>query len=100
MTSDRTSQPRTILILHSSDDLYGADRILLPVVQRLDRKRCYPIVVLPEDMKHVGLLSAELQLSGHRIHPSPYRRGATPVSQPIRDHSAAVDVDCGNTSMR
>ena len=38
--------------------------ILLQIVCGLDRKRFTPIVVLPDDMKHVGLLSAELTLNG------------------------------------
>jgi glycosyltransferase involved in cell wall biosynthesis len=60
----RTGQPATVLYLHSSDDLYGADIILLQIVKGLDRSRFRPIVVLPEDMRHVGLLSAELERQG------------------------------------
>jgi glycosyltransferase involved in cell wall biosynthesis len=56
--------PVHILFLHSSDDLYGADVILLQLVRSLDRERFIPIVVLPDDMRHVGLLSAELSASG------------------------------------
>ncbi|MGC1297758.1 MAG: glycosyltransferase, partial [Alloacidobacterium sp.] len=54
------SNIETIVILHSSDDLYGADRILLQVLNGMDPKRFRPVVVLPDDMKHVGLLSAKL----------------------------------------
>lgn len=56
--------PKVILYLHSSDDLYGADIILLQIVRGLDRSRFTPIVILPDDMQHVGLLSAELAASG------------------------------------
>jgi len=56
----RDVSPATILYLHSSDDLYGADVILLKLVTGLDRSRYKPIVILPADMKQVGLLSAEL----------------------------------------
>jgi len=60
---------RSVLYLHSSDDLYGADIILLQIVAGLDRNRYRPVVVLPEDMRHVGLLSAELERRGiHAIH--------------------------------
>lgn len=59
-----SGEPRTVLYLHSSDDLYGADMILLQLVTGLDRRRYRPIVVLPEDMKHVGLLSRELAAAG------------------------------------
>ena len=54
----------TILFLHSSDDLYGADKILLQIVTGLDPSLFKPIVILPEDMRHVGLLSAELAAHG------------------------------------
>jgi glycosyltransferase involved in cell wall biosynthesis len=60
----RTALPATVLYLHSSDDLYGADVILLQIVTGLDRTRFTPIVVLPDDMQHVGLLSAELAARG------------------------------------
>lgn len=56
--------PATVLYLHSSDDLYGADIILLQIVTGLDRKRFTPIVVLPDDMRHVGLLTAKLAAHG------------------------------------
>lgn len=56
--------PASVLYLHSSDDLYGADIILLQLVSGLDRARFTPIVVLPYDMRHVGLLSEELTARG------------------------------------
>jgi len=59
-----TSTPATILYLHASDDHYGADVILLQIVRELDRTRFHPIVVLPEDMRHIGLLSKELTQAG------------------------------------
>jgi glycosyltransferase involved in cell wall biosynthesis len=58
------TQPVTVLYLHSSDDLYGSDMILLQIVLGLDRGRFTPVVVLPDDMRHVGLLSAELSAHG------------------------------------
>lgn len=56
--------PRTILYLHSSDELYGSDRMLLALVRGLDRARYRPIVALPTDLPYEGLLSAELRASG------------------------------------
>ncbi|EPC48605.1 glycosyl transferase [Lacticaseibacillus paracasei subsp. paracasei Lpp7] len=38
-----------ILFLHAGAELYGADKILLEVVENIDRKTFEPIVVLPED---------------------------------------------------
>jgi glycosyltransferase involved in cell wall biosynthesis len=63
--------PQNILYIHSSDDLYGADVILLQLVRGLDRKRFTPIVLLPGDMQHVGLLSRELANSGIEYHHLP-----------------------------
>lgn len=40
--------PRTVLILHSSADLYGADRQLLAIARGLDRDRWRAACVLPE----------------------------------------------------
>jgi glycosyltransferase involved in cell wall biosynthesis len=39
---------RTVLFLHSSAGLYGADRQLLTLARGLDRRRYKPVVVLPE----------------------------------------------------
>jgi glycosyltransferase involved in cell wall biosynthesis len=50
-----------ILFVHSSDDLYGADLVLLEIVKRLDRAKFKPIVVLPRDSAHIGLLSEKLK---------------------------------------
>lgn len=66
-----SASPRTILYLHSSDDLYGADAILLQLVTGLDPARYRPIVVLPDDMKHVGLLSRQLETAGIQYHHLP-----------------------------
>ncbi len=53
--------PHTILYVHSSDEMYGADLILLQLVELLDKERFRPIVVLPTDVPYEGLLSAALQ---------------------------------------
>ncbi|MCC6454915.1 MAG: glycosyltransferase [Caldilineaceae bacterium] len=51
-----------ILYVHSSDELYGADRSLLRLVRDLDRSRFEPIVVLPNDVPYPDrALSRELE---------------------------------------
>jgi glycosyltransferase involved in cell wall biosynthesis len=69
--ANRNPRPTPILFVHASDDLYGADVIVLEIVKRLDRSRFDPIVVLPSDMKHVGLLSRELRAAGIEFHHLP-----------------------------
>jgi glycosyltransferase involved in cell wall biosynthesis len=71
MTAPKPASPATVLYLHSSDDLYGADMILLNIVTGLDRTRFHPVVVLPDDMRHVGLLSRELAAAGIEFHHLP-----------------------------
>jgi glycosyltransferase involved in cell wall biosynthesis len=56
-----TACARTILFVHHSNDLYGADVVLLETVKGLDRSRFSPLVVLPEDCRHPGGLAAELE---------------------------------------
>ena len=55
-----------ILYVHSSDELYGADVVLLQLLTNLDRERFDPLVILPNDVPYEGLLSRELQKSGIR----------------------------------
>jgi glycosyltransferase involved in cell wall biosynthesis len=52
---------RTILFVHASDEMYGADIILLQLVEGLDKTFFRPIVVLPNDMPYEGQLSKALQ---------------------------------------
>lgn len=64
MTADRAGIPTsTILILHGSDEAYGADRILLEVVRGLTAGGRQAIVLLPDDTSP-GWLSAELGALG------------------------------------
>lgn len=53
-------EPRTVLLLHSSAGLYGADRQLLLIAAGLDRDRYRPLVVLAQD----GPLRAALVEAG------------------------------------
>jgi glycosyltransferase involved in cell wall biosynthesis len=51
---------KTIMYVHSNDEMYGADFALLSLVTRLDRERYRPIVVLPQDISGPRLLSKKL----------------------------------------
>ncbi len=54
------TEPKTILFVHSSNELYGSDRSLLELVRRLDRARYRPIVILPKDLPYKGDLAQAL----------------------------------------
>src|SRR6266700_958599 len=56
--------PQHILVVHSNNDLYGGDKILLELLSRLDRSRFVPFVVLPTDTQHINRFSPELQKLG------------------------------------
>lgn len=59
--------PIRVLFLHPSDELYGADRVLLNLVRGLDRARFEPCVAVGNDLLYEGLLSRELRASGIRV---------------------------------
>lgn len=65
-----------ILFVHSSDELYGSDIVLLELVRRLDPQRYRPIVVTPTDIAYAGQLSAALEQTGiaHRAVDMPVLR--------------------------
>jgi glycosyltransferase involved in cell wall biosynthesis len=50
-----------ILYVNSSNELYGVDRCLLQLVERLDLERYCPHVALPNDVPYEGLLSQRLE---------------------------------------
>lgn len=54
------TRPYTLLFIHSSDEMYGADLIQLQLVEKLDKSRFHPIVVLPTDVPYQGQLSRAL----------------------------------------
>jgi glycosyltransferase involved in cell wall biosynthesis len=60
-------KPKKILFVHSSDEMYGADFILLQLVTHLDRAAFEPLVVLPNDLPQSGLLGQALQAQGVRV---------------------------------
>src|SRR5580698_9905900 len=51
---------QNILFVHHSNDLYGADIVLLETVKHLDRSRFSPLVILPTDSFHIGRLAPRL----------------------------------------
>ncbi len=57
-----------ILFLHSGAEMYGADQILLTLVNNLDKSQFEPIVVLPND----GPLLEKMKESNVRVEIIPY----------------------------
>ncbi len=57
---------KTILFVHPSDELYGADRCLLDIITRLPAEY-RPVVVLPSDIPYSGALSSELSRHNVRV---------------------------------
>ncbi|MHC3385813.1 glycosyltransferase family 4 protein [Lacticaseibacillus paracasei] len=57
-----------ILFLHAGAGLYGADKILLEIVENIDRKTFEPIVILPED----GPLVSKIREAGVEVSVLPY----------------------------
>ncbi|WP_203649328.1 glycosyltransferase family 4 protein [Secundilactobacillus yichangensis] len=47
---------KNILYLHAGAEMYGADKILLEIVQKLDKSKYDPIVILPENGELVDVL--------------------------------------------
>jgi glycosyltransferase involved in cell wall biosynthesis len=60
-------RPRTVLFLHGSSGGYGADRQLVLLASRLDRRRYRPLVLLPER----GELAEPLEAAGVEIAIAP-----------------------------
>ena len=57
------TRPRSILFVHHTNDMYGADIGLLHCLKSLDRDKFYPIVILPSEMP-TGMLTPELDRLG------------------------------------
>ncbi len=55
---------RTILYVHSSDEMYGADLILLQLLERLPEAGFRPLVVVPTDVSYDGQLTRALAARG------------------------------------
>lgn len=70
---------KKVLYLHAGAEMYGADKILLEIVQNLDRQKYTPIVILPES----GPLVLELKKANIEVqvlsYPIVRRQYFTPV---------------------
>jgi len=71
---------RKILYIHQSADLYGSDKTLLFLIQKLDKKQFEPIVILPLD----GPLVAELEKAGAKVHFVPVLKLSRKMFKPKR----------------
>lgn len=60
------SARRTIVFVHPSDELYGADRVLLEIVRGLP-ERYRAVVVLPLDIAYQGELTGALRAVGAEV---------------------------------
>lgn len=56
--------PRTLLYVHASDEMYGADVILLQLLDQLPPAQWRPLVVIPTDVAYEGRLTQELAQRG------------------------------------
>jgi glycosyltransferase involved in cell wall biosynthesis/ADP-heptose:LPS heptosyltransferase len=61
------AEPRRVLHVHNSADIYGASRSLLRLIRTMDREKFKPLVVLPEE----GLLKKLIEAQGVEVvlHP-------------------------------
>lgn len=59
---------KKILYLHAGAEMYGADKILLELVQNVDKQEYSPLVILPED----GVLVDEMKNSDIDVEVMPY----------------------------
>ncbi|MEM0562178.1 glycosyltransferase family 4 protein [Leuconostoc mesenteroides subsp. mesenteroides] len=55
---------KRILYLHAGAEMYGADKILLEIVTRLDKSKFEPLVILPTH----GMLEDEMIRNGINVH--------------------------------
>lgn len=60
----KDSQKIKILYLHAGAELYGADKILLEILNNIDKNVFEPIVLLPND----GVLREEIEKIGIEVH--------------------------------
>jgi glycosyltransferase involved in cell wall biosynthesis len=80
--------PRTVLFLHSSAGLYGADRQLLTLAAGFDRDRYRPLVVLPER----GELAPLLEQAGVEVLLQPLAALRRSLASPAGAASTAARV--------
>lgn len=59
---------KKILFLHAGAEMYGADKVMLDLIKRLDKNKYYPIVILPTN----GALVDALKKEGVQVIVMPY----------------------------
>lgn len=64
--SSEKQKPYPILFLHSSNEMYGSDKVLFQIISGLDKELFEPIVILPSDIHYEGKLSQALDGIGVR----------------------------------
>lgn len=64
--AQRQNKP-SILYVHSSDELYGADIVLLELVSNLRPTAIEPLVILPTDLSYDGKLTKKLRERGVEV---------------------------------
>jgi glycosyltransferase involved in cell wall biosynthesis len=69
------AQPRSILYINPTADLYGVSKMLLEVLKRLPREKYKPIVILPNPGPLENVLS-QMQVEYHVFPISVIRRGS------------------------
>jgi glycosyltransferase involved in cell wall biosynthesis len=87
------------LFIHSSDELYGSDVVLLELIKRLDRASFTPIVVLPSDITYEGKLSRaldKLAVQHYRVRMGVLRRR---YFHPFRFHQLVTQTLTGSKSI-
>lgn len=67
VTSRYQPEPQAVLFVHSSNEMYGSDRVLLQLIERLPANEFRPIVVLPTDIPYQGELGRALQAQNVQV---------------------------------
>lgn len=70
MVARATGDRPTVLFLHPSDELYGADRSLLDAIREV-ADICRPVVILPDDITYQGKLSSLMRAEGIEVRTGP-----------------------------
>lgn len=63
--------PGPVLLIHSSNEMFGSDKVLLRTALALKKARWTPLVLLPNDLPYTGDLSRELERQGIPVRSLP-----------------------------
>jgi glycosyltransferase involved in cell wall biosynthesis len=63
--------PDKILMIHSSNEMFGSDQVLLRTALALKTAKWTPLVLLPNDLNYTGELSRELERQGVAVRSLP-----------------------------